>query len=220
MKIEYEKFKKLKELQELGVPKCRISNKLEIPLSSVRKYCEMEETEYFNLQDGSGSKMEYYRDFILDIIKICPQIKETNILYRIKEAFPEFVYKRVSFYRYMKKLREENGYAQFNDKNKRRGIRESPKAGYEAQVDFGQCKMTDMYGKTRRIYFFIMVLSYSNMRYVYFSAQPFTTETAIQAHDYAFRYFNSRPQVIVYDQDRVFVVSENFGDIIFVKEFE
>lgn len=120
----------------------------------------------------------------------------------------------------MKKLREENGYAQFNDKSKRRGIRESPQAGYEAQVDFGQCKMIDMYGKTRRVYFFIMVLSYSNMMYVYFSAEPFTTQTAILAHDYAFKYFNGRSQVIVYDQDRVFIVSENFGDIIFVKEFE
>lgn len=220
MKMEYEKFKKLKEMQELGVPKVQIADKLGITLCAVRKNCEISEKEFFNLQDSSGSKMEYYRDFILDIIKICPQIKETNILYRMKEAFPEFVYKRVSFYRYMKKLREENGYAQLNNKSKRRGIRETPQPGYEAQVDFGQYKMLDMYGKIRRVYFFVMVLSYSNMRYVYFSAEPFTTQTAILAHDYAFKYFNGRPQVIVYDQDRVFVVSENFGDIIFVKEFE
>lgn len=80
MKIEYEKYKKLKKMYELGVPKVQIADKLDITLCAVRKYCEIDEQEFFNMQDGSGSEMEYYRDFILDIIKICPQIKETNIL--------------------------------------------------------------------------------------------------------------------------------------------
>lgn len=73
MKMEYEKYKKLKEMHELGVPKVQIADKLGITLCAVRKYCEMDEKAFFNLQDSSGSEMEYYRDFILDIIKICPQ---------------------------------------------------------------------------------------------------------------------------------------------------
>ena len=58
------------------------------------------------------------------------------------------------------------------------------------------------------------------MHFVYFSAEPFNTETAIKAHEYAFRYFGGRTQTIMYDQDRVFVVSENLGNIIFVEQFE
>ena len=50
--------------------------------------------------------------------------------------------------------------------------------------------------------------------------EPFTTQTAIVAHNYAFKYLGGRTQTIMYDQDRVFVVSENLGNIIFVKEFE
>jgi transposase len=58
------------------------------------------------------------------------------------------------------------------------------------------------------------------MKFVYFSPDPFTTETAIKAHNYAFQYFGGRPQTILYDLDRVYVVSENLGNIIFVPAFE
>lgn len=92
--------------------------------------------------------------------------------------------------------------------------------GYEAQVDFGQFKMKDMYDRNLWVYFFCMVLSYSRVRFVYFSREPFRTKTAIEAHKYAFRYFGGRTQTILYDQDKVFVVSENYGNIILVLEFE
>lgn len=65
-----------------------------------------------------------------------------------------------------------------------------------------------------------MVLSYSRMKFAYFSTEPFTAATTIEAHQYAFRYFGGRPQMLVYDQDKTIVVSENMGDVIFVKEFE
>lgn len=50
--------------------------------------------------------------------------------------------------------------------------------------------------------------------------EPFTAKTFCEAHDRAFRYFGGRPAEIVYDQDRVAVVSENGGDIIFTETFE
>jgi len=65
-----------------------------------------------------------------------------------------------------------------------------------------------------------MVLGYSRMKFVYFSPDPFTTKTAIKAHNYAFQYFGGRTQTILYDLDRVYVVSENLGNIIFVPAFE
>jgi len=49
------------------------------------------------------------------------------------------------------------------------------------------------------------------MKFVYFSPDPFTTKTAIKAHNYAFQYFGGRTQTILYDLDRVYVVSENLG---------
>lgn len=97
--------------------------------------------------------LDNYRKFILSILRVCPQTRETNILCRLREESPP---------------------------------------GYEAQVGFGQYRMKDVYGKAVRVYFFCMVPVYSRMHYVYFSRDPFTTRTAIQAHEYAFQYFGGR----------------------------
>ena len=52
-------------------------------------------------------------------------------------------------------------------------------------MDFGQFKMKDMFDRNSRMYFFCMVLSYSRMRFVYFSREPFRTKTAVDAHKFA-----------------------------------
>ncbi|MFI3165538.1 MAG: DDE-type integrase/transposase/recombinase [Bacillota bacterium] len=217
--IGKEKYVVMREMLSLGFTEGQIARRVRVDLRTVKRYVYMPEAEFDGLGFRARDGLSRYRDYILDILKVCPQVRDTNLLYRLREAFPDFNYKRTTFFRYMKDLREESGYV-VKDFSRRRGIRETPSPGFEAQVDFGQVKMQDMYGITRRIYFFIMVLSFCNMRFVYFNHDPFTTKTAIIAHEYAFKYFGGRPQMIVYDQDRVFTVSENLGDIVFVKEFE
>lgn len=132
-----------------------------------------------------------YRDFIISIISITPQINDTAIMYRCIEEFPDFDIPRMTFFRYVKKIREESGYVK--EKRRIHSITKEVVPGYEAQVDFGQMKMMDMYGKTIRVYFFCMILSYSRMKFVYFSPDPFTSKIACLAHDYAFKYFGGRP---------------------------
>jgi hypothetical protein len=58
------------------------------------------------------------------------------------------------------------------------------------------------------------------MKFACFSVDPFDIKKTIDAHIAAFKYFGGRTQMIVYDQDKTMVVSENLGDVIFVKEFE
>ena len=64
-----------------------------------------------------------------------------------------------------------------------------------------------------------MVLSRSRYKYVWFSESPFTTIEAITDHDKAFLYFEGIPQEIVYDQDKLLLVSENKGDLILTDAF-
>lgn len=80
--------------------------------------------------------------------------------------------------------------------------------------------MKTSFNNNIRIYFFCMTLSYSRIKYAYFSVDPFDAKITIDTHINAFRYFDGRPQMIVYDQDKTMVVSENLGDVIFVKELE
>lgn len=213
-----EQFLAMHELRRMGVTIGRIAEQYKISRETVSRWLQMTEEEFDMHRHGKHNELEQYRGFILDLLRTCPQIRETNILYRLQEAFPEFSCKRTMFYSYMHKLREQTGLVQFQKRQTNARGEQPP--GYEAQVDFGQFKMKDMYGINVRVYFFCMVLSYSRMHFVYFSREPFNTATAIEAHEYAFRFFGGRTQTIMYDQDKVFVVSENLGNIIFVPEFE
>lgn len=217
--IGRKKYDDIHEMNKQGFNRLQISKKVGVDKRTVDRYLAMPLDDYLGIERKTIEGLAHYRDFILDIIKVCPQVRDTNLLYRLREAFPDFNYKRATFYRYVKRLREETGFVQ-KEFHRRRGIRNTPEPGFEGQVDFGQYKMPDMYGGVKRVYFFVMALSYSNMRYAYFNHEPFTTATAIMAHEYAFRYFGGRPCQLCYDQDRVFVVNENLGDIILVKEFE
>lgn len=59
-----------------------------------------------------------YRQYIIEILKICPQINNTVLLKRIKEDFPDLEVPRVSFHRYIKKVREETGLVKLERKYK------------------------------------------------------------------------------------------------------
>jgi transposase len=218
--MDLETFKKLHEYIELGLNKSLISKRLGLSYGSITKYSAMTVEEFEKRPKKVRDQIEPYRDFILDIIKTFPQIQTGNIYFRLQEAFPGFKYNRTEFYRYIKRLRIETGYDVYKDKKRLMTMKESLPPGFEAQVDYGQYKMKDMYGLTRRVYFFVMVLTYSNLKFVYFSAEPFTTETAVKAHSYAFKFYGGMPQSILYDHDRTFVVNNDCGEILLVKEFE
>lgn len=217
--ISYEQFKRMHELKALGLSRVKTAANLGISEYEIGKWWHCDEREFLHVQSEQEFQMDSYREFILSYLRTCPQIRDTNIEYKIRETFPDYAVKRSTFYRYMKKLREQTGYVS-PFASRKTSIRPELPPGYEAQVDFGQYKLRSMYDREVRVYFFVMILSYSRMKFVYFQSKPFTTKTAIEAHQLAFAYFNGRTQTIMYDQDRVFVVSENLGNIIFVREFE
>src|SRR5690606_2007568 len=91
--------------------------------------------------------------------------------------------------------------------------------GEQAQVDFGFYNMTTTRGKQKKVQFFTFILSRSRYKFVVFSDVPFTTSMVIAVHEEAFRFIGGLPREIVYDQDRLFMVSENLGDIVLTAEF-
>ena len=216
--MKYDDFKRIKQLQNIGKTQKEVSEKLSMGRRLVEKWWSVSEDEYFKMERGKIEYLENYREFILGHIKNLPQIRGANLLYKLKEEFPDFNASTQTFYRNLKKLREEQGLIQFSKRIHSTRVREL--AGEEAQVDFGQYKMKTMYGTNVKVYFFCMVLSFSSMRFIYFRPELFATSTAIKAHEFAFRFFGGRTRTIMCDNDRVFVSAHNYGNIIFVKEFE
>ncbi|MBQ8836834.1 MAG: IS21 family transposase [Clostridia bacterium] len=218
MKVTLDGYRKIQQYKELGLSKVKTAEKIKISRDTVAKWWDISEDEFMHSSSTIFKYLDNYKEFFLEQIRTYPSIRSTNLYYKTEEAFPDFKCTRERFFSYIKKLRENYGFAV--PTARKTTPRKAALPGEEAQVDFGQYKMKDMYGRIVRVYFFCMVLSYSRMRFVYFQTQPFTTETAIKAHEYAFRYFGGRTRTIMYDQDKVFVVSENYGNVIFVPEFE
>ena len=212
-----QQFRKLQEYKELGLSRLKVSEKLNLSYKTVCNWWDRDEEFFERFQKEHEFVLDNYRQYIIEILKICPQINNTVLLRRVKDDFSGFDIPAATFFRYVKKVREQTGLLK---PARKFAVREVTEPGYEGQVDFGQYVMKTMYGRNIRTYFFSMVLSYSRMKFAYFSAEPFDAKKTIEGHVYAFRYFGGRPQMIVYDQDKTMVVSENLGDVIFVREFE
>jgi hypothetical protein len=91
--------------------------------------------------------------------------------------------------------------------------------GAQGQVDFGEYNLRNNQGNKVKVYFFALCLSRSRYKYALFSAAKFSSETAIEAHEQAFAFMEGVPDTLVYDQDRVFLVDENKGDLILTEKF-
>ena len=215
--ISKETYDKLQEYKEIGLSILKSSEKLNLSYKTAYTWWNKSDEEFTSFQKQHEFILDNYRQYLIEQIKICPQINNSLLLKRLKLEFSDFSIPPATFYRYIKKLREQTGLL----KPRRAGvIRDEVNPGYEGQVDYGQYTMKSMYGNNIRVYFFVMVLSYSRMKFAYFSPTPFNVFETIKAHNFAFKYFGGRPQMLVYDQDKIMVISENVVDIIFVKEFE
>ena len=215
--ITSEQYRQIQECKNCGLTMAETGRRLHIPASVVRNWWRKSEDDFYKAMRGTVYDLDNYRQYIIELIKACPTITNTNLMTQLREEFSDFEATYSTFNRYVKNLRVQAGLSQ---PKRIRCIRDDQPPGYEAQVDFGEYRMRNMYGKETKVYFFCMVLSYSRMKFVYFSPKPFTAKTAIEAHKYAFKYFGGRPQLIMYDQDKVFVVAESYGNVILVKEFD
>jgi transposase len=215
-------YSDIQKLKKMGYKKQRAARQLKIDTKTVHKYWDMSEDEYvsyFSETKERSKIMDPYYDYVLDRLTTYPEITSAIIYDNLREDFHNFAPSYRSVRLYVFYLREKEGIPA---PTKIRQYGENPELpfGYQAQVDMGQKTMKDANGKSVKVYVFAMVLSSSRYKYVCFQLEPFTAATFIQAHNMAFRFFGGRPSEIVYDQDRIMVISENGGDIIYTETFE
>ena len=215
-------YTEIQKLKTLGYKKQRAARQLEIDTKTVRKYWDMTEDDFVATLVDSKERtknMDPYREYVLDKLRMHREITSAIIYDNLLEDFDGFKPSYRSVRRYVSMLREAEGLHTPVKVRQYMEVMELP-MGFYAQVDLGIKTMKDSNGKTVKVYIFAMVLSNSRYKYVRFQLDPFTAKAFCEAHDRAFRYFGGRPVEIVYDQDRVMVVSENGGDIIYTETFE
>ncbi len=226
--ITKETFLRIKELSSLGVSARKIALQIGLSHNQVSEYLKKTDEEFdrqYEINIERRKDYETYRVPIIEILTKFPTAKPSEVANRLQVEFPDFKYSTRPFNNYLKRIRVEQGILlperQGTQKhNVHHALRETPLPGYEAEVDFGEKVMKDMYGKNRRIYIFTMVMTFSNLLFCYCSYENFTTESAIEAHRKAFEFYGGRTKTILYDNDTVFNYGHNFGEPILTEKFQ
>ena len=215
---------KIKELIEKGYRQSQICRETGLDKKTVRRYQKM---SYEEFTSSSVYKRMYikllnpYEEEVRQWLEGHNDLSSSQIHDWLRERhsdIPDVNIKTV--FNFVKYIRSKYGISKPTVSNTRQYIRcEETHYGEYAQVDFGEMWMSRADGRRMKVYFFVMVLSRSRKKYVYFSNSPFTTELAVYAHEKAFEYYGGKPMKILYDQDAVLLHSENMGDYILTKSF-
>ena len=200
----------------------QISRELVLNRRTVRNYLAMNESDYeqfINDQCDRKKDLLTYEEFVKTRLE---QFQDTSAsqmhdwLKEKHEGFPQVSPKTI--YNFVMWVRQKHNLPKISPVREYMIVEELP-YGKQAQVDFGEYNMRDGNHKRVKVWFFLMVLSRSRFKYVWFSDHPFTSELAIIAHEQAFGFFGGITDEIVYDQDKVFIVDENRGDLILTDAF-
>ncbi|WP_313016659.1 hypothetical protein [Acetoanaerobium noterae] len=77
--IGIEQYQKIQEYKELGLAQTKTAKALGITYTSVSKYWNMSKEDYAREAEQEKYHMDNYRQYILEQLKICPQIRGIRI---------------------------------------------------------------------------------------------------------------------------------------------
>jgi len=206
-----------------GVSYSAIASLFVMNRRTVVKYAGMTEAEYeaFLIKKDTRTKLlDVYEAFVRDRLMAHPAASAAQMHDWLKEhhpAFPKISPKTI--YNFVIAIRQKYDIPLETVSREYFVVEELP-YGWQAQADFGQYILRNREEKRKRVHFFVMMLSRSRMKFVRFSDSPFTTLTAIDAHEEAFRFFQGITKEVVYDQDRLLLVDENLGDLLLTRDFK
>ena len=221
---KYLMWYKVNELFSKGLKKTQIALTLGLHRQTVSKYLSMSEAEFMSSQSYDrcyGHKLDAYEQFTVNELRQWPFLSAPQIHDRLRENFedlPKVTEKTV--FNFVSRIRKSHNIPKEAEKSYRpyEKLPETPYGEY-AQADFGERWMKDASGRSVKVYFFALSLSRSRYKFVFYSKTPFTSALAVYAHELAFRFYGGIPRKIVYDQDKVFLVDENLGDLVLTARF-
>lgn len=217
----YYEIKRLRDVEHLSLQ--RIAAQLKLNFRTVRKYLDMDPAtfrERLKLNEGRAHVLDPYRDFVESRLQLFPETSSAQMLDWLKENYPDLppVHPKTA-YNFVMKIRQEYGIPKVASSARQYAAVPELPPGEQAQVDFGQIKLRTTTDTRKNIYFFSMLLCHSRMKFLIARESPFTAQSAVDAHERAFEYFQGMPRQIVYDQDAVFLNKENLGDLIMTDIF-
>ena len=217
--VKEKMYRQIQVLRRQGFSRTEIAQELMVDPKTTAKYFRMSEEEFWHYQQEHRFRDKLLEEFEKDILAVYEsnEFKKLNMsaVYDFLEerhgALPCNEKTLRNFIRYL----IEVGKLKLNESL--RSYTKVPELplGKQMQLDFGQytCR------SGLKLYIFVAVLSASRYKYVAFQDHPFKTLDVIHHLLDCFDFFGGIPEEMVIDQDRLMVVSENSGDIVFTRDF-
>lgn len=153
------------------------------------------------------SKLDRFKPAIAELVGVYPNLSGVRVLEKLKG---------LGYSGGSTILREH--LAELRGLKREAFVRYETAPGEEAQVDWGYYGLLNFNGQARKIYFFVMVLSYSRKLYVEFTVSQ-SLDMFLQCHVNAFNYFGGVPRTILYDNLKSVVISRYINHIEFNRKF-
>ena len=216
-------YHEIHRMSREGLSVSQICRTLVLNWRTVKNHLSMTERDFdlfMEKQSDRRKDLLPYEAFVKGRLEQYPDTSAAQMHDWIKEHFPDFATQSPkTVFNFVVWVRQQYRIPKTSISRQYEAVEELP-YGKQAQADFGQYHLRDNQGKRVKVFFFTIVLSRSRFKYVWFLDQYFTSELAIEAHEKAFAFFGGIPDEIVYDQDKVFIVSENKGDLILTDRFK
>ena len=190
---------------------------------TIQRYARMSEAQYCTFLENKERRdklLSPYEAFVFGKLTDHPGVSAAQMHDWLKEYHPDCPHASPkTVYNFVMCLRQKYNIPLEEPAREYFMVPELP-YGQQAQADFGQYILRSAEESRKRIHFFVMMLSRSRMKFVQFSETPFTSRTAIEAHEGAFKFFRGIPSEVVYDQDRLFLVEEQKGELLLTQDFK
>jgi len=215
-------YSEIHQLKAIGLKKAQVAKRLEIDVKTVTKYWEVSPEQFHQQTQVSQSrtkKLKCYRDIILKWLTENPDLSAAQILDWLKEHYADFSVRERTLRRYVDELRKKHNLPKPAPVRQYQAVSELP-PGRQMLLDFGQKRIRKAGGGYITLYLMAVVLAHSRYKCGKWTDKPLTTAAFIQMLLTCFEHLGGLCEELVIDQDKLAVVSENGGDIIFTYEFE
>jgi hypothetical protein len=218
--INKKMYKEIQTFKRQGLSKGTIVRTTDLDPRTVARYYAMQDEDYRNWH-----KVHLYRDkafhdlkaAILDVYGVNENqpLQVSSVYDYLEERYGPLPGNEQTLRHYVAHLIETEELKLTEAMRTYTKVPELP-FGRQMQLDFGQYRCRS----GLKLYIFAGVLSASRYKFVVFQDRPFRTLDVIRLLLDSFEYFGGRVRELVIDQDRLMVVSENGGDVIFTREFK
>jgi transposase len=215
-------YHQIQQLDTEGYSLSKIGSLTGLDRRTVKRYLAMTEKEFEAFQDNLSDRKKQllpYEQFVKEKLEVYRDTSAAQMHDWLKEHYVDFPkVNPKTVFNFVHWIRDRYNLPVLQQVREYETVPETA-YGRQAQVDFGEYTMRTSTDSRIKVFFFSMMLARSRYKYLWFTIRNFTADLAVFAHEKAFEFFDGIPEEIVYDQDKVFLVSENKGDLILTTVF-